>query len=253
MKQKSQLLSHQTSICVKEKHQFQNSNCFGGFRQSSCSICRSTGTDQCNNRPSSKGGQSSRSSQKSQRFYDSHNAPDNIAHPNSVLEQSNSALQNSVLPGQAMFPSFGADIVQQALFPSFDAVPNPYSHYVEPTMYSVQEQQRIIKWNIGIFQFGIGTQYVHTLSLHNTDSRPIELEDNMVFLYCPTISFTPDTPILTLTRLKHVWYKVVHVQSDIQYFDRIGVLLNAVSAYHNTLVGCLLERIYCSHLLRKLH
>ena len=90
-----------------------------------------------------------------------------------------------------------------ALFDNFQIVPNPYSQYVFPTMYAVAEQQCINNWDTAIiFSFvGAGAHYMRTLSLRTMESRRMQLGDNIVFLYCSTIRFTPDTPFATFDKV----------------------------------------------------
>jgi hypothetical protein len=132
---------------------------------------------------------------------------------------------------QALFQSFSVGPAT-ALYDSFQIVPNPYSQYVLPTMYALAEMQRINNWDTAInFSFvGAGAHYMSTLSLSTIQSRRMEVGDNIVFLYCSTRIFTPDTPFATLDKVTHVWYKVVDVQNNMVYFDKKGLLLNVVAS-----------------------
>jgi hypothetical protein len=60
-----------------------------------------------------------------------------------------------------------------------------YSACVSSSMYAVQQQQRIERWETVVnFAFaGMGNAYIRSLSLHSTQQRPFELNDNVVFLY----------------------------------------------------------------------
>jgi hypothetical protein len=145
-----------------------------------------------------------------------------------------------------MFQSFFT-VPAAAMFDSFQIVHNPYSQYVVPTMYSVSDQQRIRNWDTAInYSFvGNGARYMQTLSLHTVLSRPMQVNDNIVFLYCPTIPFTPDTPFDTIDKVTHVWYKVIDVQNDMVFFDKQGLLLNTVSSDLLPLhIKCLYEGTY---------
>ena len=155
---------------------------------------------------------------------------------NQQAASSSSALVNSHQASsstqqQAMFQSFST-VPAAAMFDNFQIVRNPYSQYVVPTMYSLSDQQRIRNWDTASnYSFvGNGASYMQTLSLHTVFSRPMQVNDNIVFLYCPTISFTPDTPFDTIDKVTHVWYKVIDVQNDMVFFDKQGLLLNAVSS-----------------------
>jgi len=132
----------------------------------------------------------------------------------------NTAQTSSSTQQQAMFQSFST-VPAAAMSDSFQIVHNPYSQYVVPTMYSVSAQQRIRNWDTAInYSFvGNGARYMQTLSLHTVLSKPMQVNDNIVFLYCPTIPFTPDTPFDTIDKVTHVWYKVVDVQNDMVFFD----------------------------------
>ena len=159
----------------------------------------------------------------------------------------NTAQTSSSTQQQAMFQSFST-VPAAALFDSFQIVHNPYSQYVVPTMYSVSDQQRIRNWDTAInYSFiGNGARYMQTLSLHTVLSRPMQVNDNIVFLFCPTIQFTPDTPFDTIDKVTHVWYKVVDVQNDMVFFDKHGLLLNMVSSEHIFVAEYLLWEHICN-------
>ena len=132
---------------------------------------------------------------------------------------------------QALFDNFSVGPAT-ALFDNFQIIPNPYSQYVLPTMYAVAEQQSIINWDTMInFSFvGAGAHYMRTLTLRTMESRRMQVGDNIVFLYCSTIRFSPETPFATFDKVTHVWYIVVDVQNDMVYFDKKGLLLNVVQS-----------------------
>ena len=133
---------------------------------------------------------------------------------------------------QALFDNISVG-PETALFDNFQIIPNPYSQYVLPTMYAVAEQQSIINWDTMInFSFvGAGAHYMRTLTLRTMESRRMQVGDNIVFLYCSTIRFSPETPFATFDKVTHVWYIVVDVQNDMVYFDKKGLLLNVVQSY----------------------
>jgi hypothetical protein len=151
---------------------------------------------------------------------------------------------------QALFDNISVG-PETALFDNFQIIPNPYSQYVLPTMYAVAEQQSIINWDTMInFSFvGAGAHYMRTLTLRTMESRRMQVGDNIVFLYCSTIRFSPETPFATFDKVTHVWYIVVDVQNDMVYFDKKGLLLNVVQSYLLPLK--MLEHIY--NLIRRSH
>ena len=118
------------------------------------------------------------------------------------------------------------------MFGDFVVLRDPYSHYIAPNVYSVAVQQCFTNWNtLHQYKFvGNGARYMDTLSLYSTRERQIQLSDNFVFLYCPTVPFRSDDPFATIDKITHVWYKVVHIQERVLCFDKIKVLLNAVQS-----------------------
>ena len=101
-----------------------------------------------------------------------------------------------------------------------------YSAYVNPSMYAVHQQQRIERWDTVInYAFaGMGNTYIRSLSLHSTQQRPFELNDNVVFLYDLSAQFTPSNPFPSIFAVTHVWYKLVKSAGTIHYFDKVGIL-----------------------------
>ena len=119
-----------------------------------------------------------------------------------------------------------------------DIAPNPFSHYVAPTeQYQLQSLQRITNWHhLAHFNFhGEGSRYVRTLTCHNTTERPLVKGTNVVFLYSPSVLFTPDNPFGTLFHLTHLWYTVIDIQGSVLYFDLVRQLYNGVPI--NQVVG----------------
>ena len=104
-----------------------------------------------------------------------------------------------------------------------------WSEYVEPTVYALRDQQRIVNWTDvrGLTFSGDGLQYMQCL-LHHTSERPIVIDDNIVFLYCPHCAFTPQQPCRTLFSVTHVRYIVVQQRGSVYYFDRVDILYNFV-------------------------
>jgi hypothetical protein len=104
------------------------------------------------------------------------------------------------------------------------------SEYVEPTVYSLRDQQRITNWRdvTGLTFRGEGLHYMRCLGLYHKSERPIVIEINLVFLYCPQCAFTPQHPCRTLFLVTHVRYIVVHQRGPVFYFDRVDVLNNYI-------------------------
>ena len=82
--------------------------------------------------------------------------------------------------------------------------------------------------SIGLTFSGEGLQYIQCLRLHHTSERPIVIDDNVVFLYCPHCVFTPEQPCRTLFSITHVRYIVVQQRGPIYNFDRVDILYNFV-------------------------
>ena len=142
------------------------------------------------------------------------------------------SLQQSAPPAtgqsQALFDFPPPVNSEQALFGDDFQVTliDRYSVYVNPSMYAVHQQQRIERWDTVInYAFaGMGNTYIRSLSLHSTQQRPFELNDNVVFLYDSSAQFTPNNPFPSIFAVTHVWYKWVSSAGPIQYFDRVGIL-----------------------------
>ena len=125
-----------------------------------------------------------------------------------------------------------------AMYGPIIVTPNPLSHYVAPTVdYQLQSMQRITNWHhLAHFNFqGEGSRYVRTLTCHNTTERPLVKGTNVVFLYSPSVLFTPDNPFGSLFHLTHLWYTVIDIQGSVFYFDLVRQLYNGVPL--NQLVG----------------
>jgi hypothetical protein len=119
---------------------------------------------------------------------------------------------------------------QGARFGSITAQNDKWSEYIEPTAYSLREQQRIVNLNtVRNLTFSEdGLTYVQCLRLFHKSDRPIVLGDTMVFLHCPHSVFTPENPGRTLFLATHVLYAVVHIRDSVFYLDRLEVLCNYV-------------------------
>ena len=101
-----------------------------------------------------------------------------------------------------------------------------WAGYSRTNPYSVHQQQHIENWddvNNLIFE-GPGADYIQRLQLRNTNDRPIQLQDNLVFLHCPDVQFTPQAPFDTLFLVTHVRYRVVHINNTTVYFDKMHIL-----------------------------
>ena len=71
-----------------------------------------------------------------------------------------------------------------AMFGNITVHYDAWSNYVEPTVYALRDQQRIVNWTDvrGLTFSGEGLQYIQCLRLHHTSERPIVIDDNVVFL-----------------------------------------------------------------------
>jgi hypothetical protein len=135
----------------------------------------------------------------------------------------------AVVPsGQASF-NFPAPRQTTAMFGPINVHYDAWSEYVAPTVYAL-DQQRIVNWTDvrGLTFSGAGLQYINCLRLYHTSDRAIAVRDNLVFLYCPQCSFTPEQPCRTLFSVTHVRYIVVHQSGSVYYFDRVDLLYNFV-------------------------
>jgi hypothetical protein len=121
--------------------------------------------------------------------------------------------QNNIIAStsSAMF-SFPPPIIDStAMYGRIVVTPNPFSQYVAPTAhYQLRDMQRITNWHhLAHFIFqGEGSNYVRTLTCHDTITRPLTPGSNVVFLYSVSVTFTPNTPFDSLFHLTHLWYTV---------------------------------------------
>ena len=112
-----------------------------------------------------------------------------------------------------------------ALFGEITVRRDIWAGYSRTSPYSVYQQQHIENWDVdGLIFEGSGAEYIQRLQLRNTNDRPIQLHDNLVFLYCPDIQFTPQAPFDTLFLVTHVRYRVVHINNTTVYFDKMHIL-----------------------------
>jgi hypothetical protein len=113
-----------------------------------------------------------------------------------------------------------------ALFGEITVRRDIWASYSRTNPYSVHQQQHIEHWDdlTGLVFEGSGANYIQRLQLQNTRDRPIQLRDNLVFLYCPDTQFTPQAPFDTLFLVTHVRYRVVHIHNTKVYFDLMHIL-----------------------------
>jgi len=139
--------------------------------------------------------------------------------PNSSNNRPSTAWFN-FSPPQQTGARFGAINVQY----------DEWNKYIDPIVYSLHEQQRIQNWdNVRNLKFsGEGFSYMQCIKLFHTSDRSIVIGDNIVFLYCPHVVFTPEHPHRTLFLTTHVLYTVVHINDSVFYLDRQEILYNYV-------------------------
>jgi len=159
--------------------------------------------------------------------YTRQNAPVLPPVPNAAREDTGAL---AVIPSRQATVQFPPPRQSTAMFGNITVHYDAWSDYVEPTVYALRDQQRIVNWTDvrGLTFSGDGLQYIQCLQLHHTSERPIAINDNIVFLYCPTCAFTPEQPCRSLFSVTHVRYIVVHNQGPIYYFDRVDILYNFV-------------------------
>ena len=136
----------------------------------------------------------------------------------------------AVLPSTQASFRFPPPRQTEAMFGNITVHYDTWNEYVEPAVYALRDQQRIVNWTDvrGLTFSGDGLQYMRCLRLYHTSERPIVIGDNLVFLYCPRCAFTPEQPCRTLFSVKHVRYIVVQQRGSVYYFDRVDILYNFV-------------------------
>ena len=127
--------------------------------------------------------------------------------------------------GAALYTFNNPVRLPSALFGEITVRRDIWAAYSRTNPYSVH-QQHIENWDDanGLVFEGSGADYIQRLQLRNTSDRPIHLHDNLVFMYCPDIQFTPQAPFDTLFLVTHVRYRVVHVHNNTVYFDKVHIL-----------------------------
>jgi len=129
--------------------------------------------------------------------------------------------------------NFSPPAQQGARFGAINVDYDEWSEYIDPIIYSVQDQQLIRNWNnvTNLTFRGDGLAYLQCIKLFHTAQRPIVVGDKMVFLHSPNLNviFTPEQPHRTLFSMTHVLYTVVHIKDSIFYFDRVELLYNYVA------------------------
>jgi len=60
--------------------------------------------------------------------------------------------------------------------------------------------------------------------------RPLQINDNVVFLYDPTFQFTSDDPFPSICDITHIRYRLIASSGGVYYFDKVGVLCKLVSS-----------------------
>jgi len=139
---------------------------------------------------------------------------------------------SNTISSSALF-DFSPPAQQGARFGEITVQYDEWSDYIDPIVYSVQDQQLIRNWNnVSNLTFsGTGLVYMQCIKLFHTAQRPIVIGDKMVFLHSPSpgVIFTPEHPHRTLFSMTHVLYTVVQIQDSIFYFDRVELLYNYVA------------------------
>ena len=131
----------------------------------------------------------------------------------------------AVIPSTQASSRFPPPRQTAAMFGNINVHYDNCSEYVEPTVYALHDQQRIVNWTDvrGLTFSGDGLLYMRYLRLYHTSERPIVIGDNLVFLYYPRCAFTPEQPCRTLWR-----YIVVQQRGSVYFFDRVDILYNFV-------------------------
>lgn len=82
------------------------------------------------------------------------------------------------------------------LVPTFTNISStPAPLYIETTMFALHELQHITNWdNRSAYVFINTASYLSLVQLHNTDSRPLQLHDQLLFLQASQHPFVPHDP-----------------------------------------------------------
>jgi hypothetical protein len=92
---------------------------------------------------------------------------------------------HALLPATHASFNFPTPRQTTAMFGTINVHYDAWSEYVEPTVYALRDQQRIVNWTDvrGLTFSGDGVAYMRCLLLYHTSERPIVMGDNLVFLY----------------------------------------------------------------------
>ena len=96
---------------------------------------------------------------------------------------------------------------------------DPYALYGETAMFQWAEQQSITNWAGTTAQQLQYSDYRSRVQLCNTQDRPFQLNDEVLFLHSTQHRLDPRNPWATLCYMFQLQYRVVHTQNDIMFSD----------------------------------
>ena len=96
---------------------------------------------------------------------------------------------------------------------------DPYALYGETAMFQWAEQLSITNWAGATAQQLQYSDYRSRVQLCNTQDRPFQLNDEVLFLHSTQHRLDPSNPWATLCYMFQLQYRVVHIQNDIMFSD----------------------------------
>ena len=96
---------------------------------------------------------------------------------------------------------------------------DPYARYVETVMFQLAAQQSITNWAGTITQQTQYADYRSRMQLCDTTTRPLQLNDEILFLHSDQHHLTPQQPWDTLCYMCQLQYRIVHIDNDIIFHN----------------------------------
>ena len=96
---------------------------------------------------------------------------------------------------------------------------DPYARYVETAMFQLTEQQNITNWAGTAAQQAQYSDCLSRVQLCNTTTRPLQLDDEILFLHSNQHRLILHQPWNTLCYMSQLQYRVVHIENTLVFSD----------------------------------
>ena len=98
---------------------------------------------------------------------------------------------------------------------------DPYAQYIETMMFQLAQQQRITNWAGTVAQQAQYADYQSKVQLCDTTSRPLRLNDEILFLHSDQHQLTPHQTWDTLCYMCQLQYRIVHIDNGVIFSDYV--------------------------------